>query len=146
MGGLFRYVLVGWDGSAAAAEALSAAVAIAVPRGHVVALSVIRKSPRLEAGADGGHDTGGLLGQAEALFERLRQERDDAVGVRMTADVIAGDDTRAGPAVCAYAAEHGFDLMVLGRCGQDGGRAHLGRVARAVALSSRVPVLLIGSP
>ncbi|MGH3401922.1 MAG: universal stress protein [Streptosporangiaceae bacterium] len=145
MVGRYRYVLVGWDGSAAAAEALGVAVAIVVPRGHVVALSVIRASPRAEPGADADRAQGRLQDEALEAFERLRRERGDVGGVRMTADAITGDDTRAGPAVCGYAAEHGFDLIVLGRCGENGGSTHLGRVARAAALSSPVPVLLIGS-
>jgi nucleotide-binding universal stress UspA family protein len=142
MAGPFRHLLVGWDGSAAAAEALGAAVAIAAPRGHVVALSVIRAAPHAKAAP---YDDPGLRDRAEALFETLRKERGDVGGVRMSADTITGDETKAGPAVCAYAAEHGFDLIVLGRCGKNGAPPHLGRVARAAAISSRVPVLLIGS-
>ena len=48
-----RRVLVGWDGSADAAEALGAAVAIAArDSGHVVALAVIRRSAHAEPDED----------------------------------------------------------------------------------------------
>jgi nucleotide-binding universal stress UspA family protein len=49
-----------------------------------------------------------------------------------------------GRAVCDYAAEHGFDLLVLGRHG-DGGVLHhrLGHVAEAAARAGKLPVLLL---
>jgi nucleotide-binding universal stress UspA family protein len=57
------------------------------------------------------------------------------------------EDRQAGRAVCAYAAEHGFDLLVLGRHGDGGAlRPRLGRVAEAAARGSAVPVLLLSAP
>ena len=47
--GRFRHVLVGWDASADAAEALSAAASIAGDEGHVVALSVVPENSHVEA-------------------------------------------------------------------------------------------------
>jgi len=141
---LFRNVLVGWDGSAAAAEALTAALTIAGPRGNVVALSIVRQSrdPGVNACAD--NELPGLQDQAFMVFSRVRLDGADTAGVRMSAVLIVGDATKAGPAVCAYAADHGFEMIVLGRHGASGAPQHLGRVARAALLASPVPVLLIG--
>jgi nucleotide-binding universal stress UspA family protein len=140
----FCHVLVGWDGSAAAAEALSTAVAIASPHGHVVALSVVRRPPRDAADDGPAGGPGGIRHRAEEIFERLRRDGTCAEDLRMSTQVIAGDESRAGAAVCAYAAEHGFDLLVLGRHGEGGLLpARLGRVAKTAAQSSTVPVLLL---
>ena len=48
--------------------------------------------------------------------------------------------------LCAYASDHVFDLLVLGRHG-DGGVLHprFGHVAKAAATASTVPVLLVSA-
>jgi len=145
--GPFRRVLVGWDGSADAAEALGAAVAIAArDSGHVVALAVIRRSAYAEPDEDSDDEPAGLQRQAEAAFERLRQQDPAAAAVRMSAHVLSENESRAGGVLCAYAAEHGFDLLVLGRHGEGGSaRTRLGRVAGAAIHASSVPLLLIAA-
>jgi nucleotide-binding universal stress UspA family protein len=56
------------------------------------------------------------------------------------------EGSHPGPAVCAYAVEHGFDLLVLGRHGDGGAfRPRLGHVAEAAARDSAIPVLLVSS-
>lgn len=143
MAGPFCHVLVGWDGSAAAAEALITAITITSHNGHVVALHVVRRPPHDETG-DWDDGSAPIRSHAEAIFEQARRNEAGAGGVRMSTHVIAGDETRAGAALCAYAAEHGFDLLVLGRHGEGGLLpTRLGRVARAAAQSSPVPVLLV---
>ena len=65
----------------------------------------------------------------------------------MSAQVVADDESQAGSIICSYAAEHGFDLLVLGRHGQGGRtRTRLGRVAETAARSSPVPLLLLSAP
>jgi nucleotide-binding universal stress UspA family protein len=146
--GPFCRVLVGWDGSADAAEALSMAVAIAARHdGHVVALSVVRRWPHTEPDAEPGDDQLGLRHRAEAIFERLRQQDPAASGVRTSIEIVDDDGRKAGPVVCSYAAEYAFDLIVLGRHGGGGtARGHLGQVAKAAAHSAAVPVLLLSRP
>ncbi len=150
--GPFCRVLVGWDGSPDAAEALGMAVAVAEhPGGHVVALAVIGRRPHPETGddADADADAGqlGIRFRAEEIFERLRREGPAAGGIRMSAQVVADDESRAGGVICAYAAEHGFDLLVLGRHGLGGrARARLGRVAETAARTCPVPLLLLSAP
>lgn len=141
----FRRVLVGWDGSPDSAEALTVAAQIAGrDGGHVVALAVLRQEAGPEA-ADPDDGQPAIIRLAEAHFEQLRR-RPSAAPVRLSAQVLL--DSRRGPgeAVCEYAAEHGFDLLVLGRHGENGGRrSRLGRVADEAAQRSRVPVLLLGA-
>jgi nucleotide-binding universal stress UspA family protein len=141
--GPFRRVLVGWDASADAAEALSAAAAIVGGgAGHVVALTVVPAGPGAEAADEQQSERAAIRRRVEERFERVRGS---AAGVRMSLHIV--EDRQVGRTVCAYAAEHGFDLLVLGRHG-DGGtlRSRLGRVAETAARGSAVPVLLLGAP
>jgi nucleotide-binding universal stress UspA family protein len=141
--GPFRRVLVGWDASASAAEALSAAAAIVGGgAGHVVALTVVPAGPGAEAADEQLSERAAIRRRAEERFERVRRS---AAGVRMSLHIV--EDRQVGRAVCAYAAEHGFDLLVLGRHGDGGAlRSRLGRVAETAARDSQVPVLLLGPP
>jgi nucleotide-binding universal stress UspA family protein len=143
--GPFRRVLAGYDGSPDAAEAVRAAAAIAArDGGHVVALSVVRRSPHADGDDEPRGEGGSLRERAEALFDELRRDPAAAGTVRMSAQVVYADDRSLGKVVTDYAAEHGFDVLVLGRHG--GGRrreARLGQVADIAAHSCRVPVLLL---
>jgi nucleotide-binding universal stress UspA family protein len=141
--GPFRRVLVGWDASADAAEALSAAAAIVGGgAGHVVALTVVPAGPGAEAADEQQSERAAIRRRVEERFERVRGS---ASGVRMSLHIV--EDREVGRTVCAYAAEHGFDLLVLGRHGDGGAlRSRLGRVAETAARGSAVPVLLLGAP
>jgi nucleotide-binding universal stress UspA family protein len=58
-----------------------------------------------------------------------------------------GADPNIARAVCGYAAEYGFDLLVLGRRGDASIAAgRLGRVADAAARTRAIPVLLVSAP
>ena len=88
MAAAFRRVLVGFDGSPDAAEALRVATVIAgLDGGHVVALSVLRHSPVLEGGSE--HDgqsqrapqtRRGLLRRAQAQPVSARRSPDERTG------------------------------------------------------------------
>lgn len=142
--GPFRRVLVGWDASADAAEALRVAAAIAGGDGcHVVALAVVRQAAHAEADAE-DTERASIRRRAEEQFERVRRANPAAAGIRMSLQIVA--DRQVGRTVCDYAAEHGFDLLVLGRHGDGGAlRSRLGRVAEAAAQTSAVPVLLLSA-
>jgi len=147
MAARFRRVLVGWDGSSDAAEALSAGIAIAGTGGHVVALCVV--GPRQYAEASDGRDDDrlGIRARAEETFGRLREQDPSARGVRTSVQIVESNENKAGPVICAYAAEYAFDLLVLGRHGGGGIiRTRLGRIAETAAHSSTVPVLLLSAP
>lgn len=143
----FRRVLVGWDGSPDSAEALTVAARLAGPGGgHVVALAVLRDGAGFETDGDSDEGQPAIVRLAEAHFEELRR-KPLAGPVRLSAHVLVDSRSSTGQAVCEYAAEHGFDLLVLGRHGENGSRgARLGRVAGEAAQRSRVPVLLLSAP
>jgi nucleotide-binding universal stress UspA family protein len=144
----FRRVLVGFDGSPDAAEALRVATAIAGPDGgHVVALSVLRRPPSHEGDEEHDGQSTDLRRLAEACFDELRRGPSPVGGVRMSVQVVFSDRESAGQVVSKYAAEHGFDILVLGRHG-DGAhlRSRLGRVADMAAQTCTVPVLLLSAP
>jgi nucleotide-binding universal stress UspA family protein len=108
----------------------------------VVALTVVPAGPGAEAADEQQIERAAIRRRAEERFERVRRS---ASGVRMSLHIV--EDRQVGRAVCAYAAEHGFDLLVLGRHGDGGAlRSRLGRVAETAARDSQVPVLLLGAP
>lgn len=144
----FRRVLVGFDGSPDAAEALRVATSIAGrDGGHVVALSVLRRTPRHEEDQVQDSETSALRKMAEACFDEFRRGQPTGDAVRTSVQVVFSDRESAGQVVSEYAVEHGFDMLVLGRHG-DGARrrSRLGRVADIAAQACPVPVLLLSAP
>jgi nucleotide-binding universal stress UspA family protein len=142
--GPFRRVLVGWDASADAAEALCAAAAlVGAGAGHVVALTVVQAVRAAEAADEQQSERAAVRRRAEESFERIRDT--EASGTRMSLQIVEASEV--GKTVCAYAAEHGFDLLILGRHGDGRSlRARLGRVAETAVRGSDVPVLLLSAP
>lgn len=146
--GPFRRVLVGFDGSPDAAQALRVAAAlVGHDGGHVVALSVLRHAFHAEGGEDQDGESTALREHAEVLFDELRLGQSSDSGVRLSVQVVFSDRNNPGQVVTDYAAEHGFDILVLGRHG-DGTRrrSRLGRVADIAAQGCSVPVLLLSAP
>lgn len=146
MVGSFRRVLVAWDGSPDSMAALSVAAELAGrDGGHVVAMAVLRQDAMPETDEEGDGGKPAIARLAEARFEHLRQ-KPWASTVRFSARVLVDSRNTPGHAVCEYAAEHGFDLVVLGRHGETGGRrSRLGRVANEAVQSSHVPLLLLSA-
>jgi nucleotide-binding universal stress UspA family protein len=143
----FRRILVGWDGSADAAEALRAAAAIVGHQGgHVVALAVVRPQVPQESTEDQLNESHAIRRQAEEQFSTLRRQSGPVSGLRLTVHVLTEGNAGPGQAICDYAATHGFDLLVVGRHGGGGARRdRLGRVASAAAQASPVPLLLLSA-
>jgi nucleotide-binding universal stress UspA family protein len=115
-GGVFRRVLVGFDGSAEALRALHVATALAADLGgqaHV--LLVVRPGAHAET--------------PEEHERAMQAERDNLskglVGVQnqtqqhweVSAEVLYADDPAV--AIASYAEEHGFDLLVVGGHGRE---------------------------
>lgn len=146
--GPFRRVLAGFDGSPDAADAVRAAAAIAArDGGHVVALSVVRRSSHLDGDEDPGGDGSHVRELAEAVIGELRRDLPPGSAVRISVQVVCTDRDSPAEVVTEYAAEHGFDVLVLGRHG-DGRRrkSRLGQVAERAVQSCPVPVLLLSPP
>ncbi len=136
----FRRVLVGWDASADAVAALGAAAAITGrDGGHVVALAVVPQAWHAE---EDEAERAATRRRVEEGFERARQAVPAVRSARVTLAIV--EDARADAAVCGYAEDHGFDLVVLGRHGDGVAiRQRLGRVAEAAARRCAIPVLLV---
>jgi nucleotide-binding universal stress UspA family protein len=143
---LFRRILVGWDASRDAAAALRAAAAIAGDeQAHVVALAVLAPGGHAETAAERSADKAAVQDRVRRPFEELCLELAGSGCARMTLQFR--EDRNIVGALCGYAAEYGFDLLVLGRRGDASIAAgKLGRVADAAARNSTIPVLLISAP
>jgi len=143
--GPFRRVLVGWDGSPDSEAALRMAAAIIGDGpGHVVAFAVLPSPPHLEAWQEqAGAESAGEHGVKEG-FARVKASIEATARTRIDLATVQG--TKAAQSVCAYAIENAFDLLVLGRHG-GGGLLHpkLGQVAKAAAMTSQIPVLLVSA-
>jgi nucleotide-binding universal stress UspA family protein len=145
--GRFRRVLVGFDGSPDAAEALRVAAAIAgLDGGHVVALSVTRPGLGTEGAERQDNESRELHRLAEACFDELKRGLVPGDGVRTSVQVVVANHNNAGQVLSDYAEQHGFDILVLGRHGEGmSRRSRLGRVADAAARASSLPVLLLSA-
>lgn len=144
-GGPFRRVLVAWDGSPDSAAALRTAAAIVGQGpGHVVALAILPASAPSEAWLDHAGEEPEDRRWVREGFARARESIPAASRARI--DLHVEEGRHAARSLCAYVTEHAFDLLVLGRHG-DGGVLHprFGHVAKAAAMSSPVPVLLVSA-
>jgi len=143
--GPFRRALVAWDGSADSVAALRAATAIVGGRnGHVVALSVLATGSHSEVSEDEQAVVSPQARHVQATFESARATISRTAAVRI--DLHLAESRHVAGSLCDYAAEHGFDLLVIGRHG-DGGLTHpkLGRIAETAARSCSIPVLLVSA-
>ena len=113
----------------------------------MVALSVVRRAAHADGDMDSGDDGKNIRERAEALIEELRRDLSPGSTVRMSMQVVCTDRDNAAEVVTEYAAEHGFDVLVLGRHG-DGRRrkSRLGQVADRAVQSCPVPLLLLSTP
>jgi nucleotide-binding universal stress UspA family protein len=146
--GPFRRVLAGFDGSPDAADAVRGAAAIAArDGGHVVVLSVLaRPAPHADGSTEQDDRARNLAELTEALLADIRRELSPGSSVRMTAHVVYCDGQSPGQVVTDYAAEHGFDALVLGRHGDGRRRAsRLGQVADSAVHTCSIPVLLMSA-
>lgn len=139
---VFRRILVGFDGSQDARQALRAGVALASVAGGEVTVLVVVSGSHGETEEDRR-----AAFEAEAAPLRTAAERElAAAGPGATGTpvhVLTGDHPAV--ALSAYAEERGFDLLVVGRHGRERA-AHRGpgRVARELAEKARCPLLLVG--
>jgi nucleotide-binding universal stress UspA family protein len=133
----FGRILVGWDGSTDAELALLAAASLASGvHSEVVALRVVERSThRWRKGASGGDEAPDLLDHAAEIAEELHLRH----------ETIEADNAAA--ALDNYAAEHGFDLVVVGRHGAGRGeRSTLGRLTEHLVRSGRPAVMVVAAP
>ncbi len=140
----FRRVLVAWDGSADSVMALrTAAALVGAGHGHVVALSVLA-GRHSEVAATATGDLPAAVRRVRTTFDTVRASIAATLPVRV--DLHTTQARQVAGSLCDYAAEHGFDLLVIGRHGE-GSLMHprLGHVAEAAARSCPIPVLLVSA-
>jgi nucleotide-binding universal stress UspA family protein len=107
-GGVFRHILVGYDGSAEAQKALRVATALAMDvHGELHVLSVIR-SPAYAETSD----------EIERARESERQNLTRGLNNTDTHVHVVFDEDPA-QAMIEYVEEHGFDLVVIGSHGRE---------------------------
>jgi nucleotide-binding universal stress UspA family protein len=140
-GGVFRRVLVGFDGSAEAQHALRVAIALAADlHGDVHALLVVRppahaETPEERARAAKAEEEN--LSQGLAAVTNQTQHRWE-----VSTDVVFADDP--AKAIAEHADVHGFDLVVVGVHGREQ-MTHrgIGRSLEALLRHHPCPVLVV---
>jgi len=138
---MFRRILVGFDGSRDARQALRTAIAMAesVSGEATVVIAVSASHGETEEDRRAAFDA--EAGPIQAMADRVvAAARSDAT---CTIHVVAED--RPAHAMAAYVDEHGYDLLVVGRHGRErAAHGGLGRVARELTETATCPLLLIG--
>ncbi|MFF9314053.1 universal stress protein [Streptomyces sp. NPDC014748] len=138
----FHRILVGWDASPAARTALATALALAGDSGSVIVRAVLVPSEHTETSGEQNRDLSAQRTWAQERFDQAWQAMPAFTGhVR----VDWGENTDVASDLTASAAEHGCDLVVLGRHGEDSRlRARpLGAVVRQVTEQADIPVLVV---
>jgi len=141
---MVRHVLVPYDGSEQADEALD----FAFEEHPDATVSVLHVIDPVEAGYSSQPTA---FGQAEEWFETAREEAEtllDGVRERAGAEGVAVDTTvevgRPSRAIVEYADENDVEQIVMGSHGRSGvSRILLGSVAEAVVRRSPVPVTIV---
>jgi nucleotide-binding universal stress UspA family protein len=140
---VFRRILVGFDGSRGAREALRTGIAMASAAQGEVATLIVVSATHGET-EDDRHAA--FLAEAAPLRAAAEHELRGLVrkGAGDGIEVVPGD--RPAVALSSYAEERGFDLIVVGRHGrQRATHGGLGRVATELAEKARCPLLLVGN-
>ncbi len=139
--GVFRRILVGFDGSTEAQHALRVAIALASELGgrtHV--LLVVRPPAHAETGEEAAR---AAESEREHLSSGLAEaERLTPHTAAIVTEVVVADDP-AG-AIAAYAEKHGFDLVVVGTHGRERSTHRgIGRSVESLLRHHPCPVLVV---
>ena len=140
---VFRKVLVGWDGSRAAATGLVLACRLtATTGGTVTAVSVVPAFTHIEADEDRERAVADAHAPLQAQFDNTLQSLvlhpEQKVSLRFLADEHVAD------ALDHYAAEQMIDLLVVGLHGREGIlHPKMGHIANHAVKTSSCPVLVV---
>jgi nucleotide-binding universal stress UspA family protein len=140
-GGVFRRILVGYDGSAEAQHALAVGSALAADLGgetHV--LLVVRPGAHAETPEE--HERA-LAAERANLSKGLSSTQTQTPhSWEVTTEAVYADDP--AQAIAAYAEEHGFDLVVVGGHGREQSTHRgIGRSLEALLRHHPCPVLVV---
>jgi nucleotide-binding universal stress UspA family protein len=139
--GLFRRVLVGFDGSTEAQRALLVAVTLASEVGGQVHVLLVARPPA-HAETE-GEAMRAVESERESLSRGLSEvESRSPHRASVTTAVVLADDP--APAIAAYAEEHGYDLVVVGTHGREHSTHRgIGRSVEALLRHHPCPVLVV---
>ncbi len=86
-----------------------------------------------------------LLDKAKSeTVQNMHEDVDDTLkGVACTVEVAAYPATKVASGICEYAADNGVDMIVMGRRGLGAFRAMLGSVSYAVLHECDIPVVTV---
>jgi nucleotide-binding universal stress UspA family protein len=140
-GGMFRRVLVGYDGSAAALHALQVAVALAADlQGEAQVLLVVRPPAHVETAEE---QTQAAEAEKENLSRGLSElQNQTQYRGDISIEVLYAD--HPAKAIADYAEEHGFDLVVVGGHGREQmSHGGIGQSVEALLRHHPCPVLVV---
>lgn len=139
---MFRRILLAWDGSEVALRAFD--VAIDMTRrneGELVAVSIAHSPAHAETAADRRESADAAHRYLTDSFQEV-SDRAERAGVSVEHEIIEGDTPAR--AICDYAHEHGFDLIVCGHHhARRAGRLLLHGVTGELVEASAIPVLVV---
>jgi nucleotide-binding universal stress UspA family protein len=140
-GGLFRHILVGYDGSSEAQYALGVATSLASDlHGETHVLLVVRPGAHAETTEE--HDRALEAERANLAKGLSSLEAQSPQSWGLTTEAIYDDDP--AQAIAAYAEEHGFDLVVVGGHGREQSlHRGIGRSLEALLRLNPCPVLVV---
>ena len=140
-----RRVLVGYDGSRESGDALDLALDVGASLGAAVTvLCVLASTVHLETREARSNEERRERARLEGPLADAHR-RASSSGLQLADVMVAGGDPAEVIALCA--AEHGFDLVVIGSHGLERStHKGLGRVVERLLGSPRVPVLVASLP
>ena len=140
-GGVFRRILVGYDGSTGAQHALQLASALAADlRGDTHVLLVVRPGAHAETTEEREEALAAERANLSKGLSSLRTQSQHTWGI--TTEAIYADDP--AEAIANYAEEHGFDLVVVGGHGREQSTHRgIGRSLEALLRRHPCPVLVV---
>jgi nucleotide-binding universal stress UspA family protein len=140
-GGVFRRILVGYDGSTEAQHALQVAAALAADlQGETYVLLVIRPGAHAETTEERERALEAERSNLSKGLNSVYTQSQHPWGVSTEA-VYADEPARA---IASYAEEHGFDLVVVGGHGREQvTHRGIGRSLEALLRHHPCPVLVV---
>lgn len=140
---MLKKILVGYDGSPFAKNALNVALDLAKKYGAPITVIAVAHVPDF---ADTKDEIDGVLEDAKNFFAKVLEEAQKlaaAEGITVTTNVIPGHPAEA---LVNLAEEENYDLIVLGARGLSGIKRYLlGSVSEAVVRHAHCPVLIVKS-
>lgn len=138
----FTRILVGWDGSAGAADSLVAACRLAGGTGEVLALAVVPSYTHVEDAEEREEAVAQSKVPLVRRYDRVMATVSPAPDRRVSLEFVEAE--QVADTLLAYALKHCYDLVVLGLHGNEGEiHRKLGHVASHVVKAGCCPVLLM---